>query len=479
MSTASTSRTNGQSDDGQGAELGHVPVWKIRPSPENDQLYRPINPEDPEIIALSESIRDRGLLEPLAITVDGYILSGHRRFAAAKLAGLTEVQCRIIQIHREGNIDEFVRLLREHNRQRDKSRDEKLREELVSINPDDAHAELWRYRRTEAAVKLKSFKIVGSKHRCEISTAKQPLLQALLKIIHRLKSFWPTSDRRIHYGLLNDPPLIHASKPKSRYKNDSTSYKALTEILTRARLAGFIPYEAIGDETRPVLLWEVHADSRAFVREQLGTMFRGYWRNLQQSQPNHVEIIVEKNTVAPIVKSIAGEYCIPLTSGRGFASLPPRQAMAERFKTSGKEKLVVLIVSDHDPDGEEIAQSFARSMRDDFDVAAVHPIKVALTRAQVQQYRLGHGQEPKRKSTNYQKFIECYGKRSFEIEALEPATLQQILRTAIESVIDQAAYAAEIEAEKKDAAFLAEVRTQVSSVLSSLRLDDKEADSDG
>jgi len=35
----------------------------------------------------------------------------------------------------------------------------------------------------------------------------------------------------------------------------------------------------------------------------------------------------------------------------------------------------VLIVSDFDPDGEEIAQSFARSLRDDFSISTIKPVK--------------------------------------------------------------------------------------------------------
>jgi len=95
-----------------------------------------------------------------------------------------------------------------------------------------------------------------------------------------------------------------------------------------------------------------------------------------QSQPNHIEIVCEKNTVEPIVRTVAADYCIPVTSGRGYCSLPPRNVMAQRYQRSGKEKLVLLLLSDFDPDGEEIAHSFARSMRDDFAVADVHAIKV-------------------------------------------------------------------------------------------------------
>lgn len=46
------------------------------------------------------------------------------------------------------------------------------------------------------------------------------------------------------------------------------------------------------------------------------------------------------------------------------------------------------MVSDFDPDGEEIAHSFARSMRDDFGIQKVHAVKVALTGEQVHEFGL-------------------------------------------------------------------------------------------
>ena len=45
-------------------------------------------------------------------------------------------------------------------------------------------------------------------------------------------------------------------------------------------------------------------------------------------------------------------------------------------------------LSDFDPEGEDIAHSLARSLRDDFGIDAIEPIKVALTAAQVQELRL-------------------------------------------------------------------------------------------
>ena len=437
------------------------PLGEIHPSPENDRLYRPVDPADPEIISLAESLRTNGVLEPLVVSGDGWIVSGHRRHCAAKLAGLDRVPCRVLPIRRADDPEGFVRLLREHNRQRDKTLDEKLREEIVSTNPHEAASALYEYRRAAAAVDVSAIRIDGPKRRKRISAAKRPMLDAAIVVIEERRDYWPLTVRQIHYGLLNDPPLKHASKPRSKYQNDKDSYKDLSDLLTRARLEGLVPFAAIDDETRAIVVLDSHPDPRAFMRRELAGFLRGYWRDLMQSQPNHIEIVGEKNTVATILKTVALEYAIPLTTGRGFCSLPPRHAMAERFRKSGKEKLLLLFVSDFDPEGEEIAHSFARSMRDDFGVDAIHPIKVALTAAQVEHHKLPPIMQAKEKSANRKKFVERHGENVYELEALAPDALQQILREAIESVIDRDAYTAETETEADDAAWLDEQRQRV------------------
>jgi len=329
-----------------------VPISKICPSPENNKLYRPVQGDDPEVIALAKSIEEFGVQEPLVITQDGYIVSGHRRRVAAWQAGLRKVPCRRLTI-RHGDPD-FVRLLREANRQRVKTREEILREEVVSINPDDAHRALSDYREQKARVSATTIQIRPSEGRAAISKAKTPFLNACRSVIERLEDYWPLADRQIHYQLLNDPPLIHASKPASRYRNDRVSYKALVDLLTRARHDRRISYDVIADATRPVTKWNVFSSVGAFYRGQLKEILNGYWRDLVQSQPNHIEIVAEKLTIKSIVEPVAGRYCIPLTIGRGFCSTRPLYDISQRFRASDKQKLVILSISDLDPDGDEI-----------------------------------------------------------------------------------------------------------------------------
>jgi hypothetical protein len=147
--------------------------------------------------------------------------------------------------------------------------------------------------------------------------------------------------------------------------------------------------------------------------------------------------------------------------------------MVNRFKRTGKRRLVLLIVSDFDPEGEDIAHSFARSLRDDFDVTSIHPIKVALTREQVAEMRLPPQMKAKEGSSRRKKFVERNGDDVFELEAIPPERLQQILRATIDGVIDTEGFNREIEQEKRDAQHLHGVRRATHATLSKITQDEE------
>lgn len=455
-----------------GAAAQMIALARLVPAPENDQLYRPVDPQDPEVQALAESIRTYGLREPLVITADGFVLSGHRRRVAALLAGLTEVPCRVEPFARGDDPDRFVRLLREYNRQRIKTRAEQVREVVVSLSPEAAHEALRRHRIEKSDLSdfepAAAVRAGARRMRRAISTAKQPLLAAVQRVLNERQAFWPLSDRSVHYALLNDPPLRHAAKPGSRYRNDRASYGDLTDLLTRARLAGLIPWSAIGDETRPVVLWQADAGVQPFVARELERFLADYWRDYQQGQPNHIEIVAEKLSVRQIVEPVAQEYGLPLTIGRGYCSITPRRAMARRFRAGGRDKLILIMLSDFDPDGEAIAQSFVRSLRDDFGIENAQAVKAALTSAQVARFRLPPQMQAKKGAATYADFTRRHGEAVYELEALAPRALQDLLRQAILGVLDVAAFNRELELERRDAAFLAGVRAQARQALTGL-----------
>jgi hypothetical protein len=171
-----------------------------------------------------------------------------------------------------------------------------------------------------------------------------------------------------------------------------------------------------------------------------------------------------------VLRDVAAEFGMPMTSGRGFSSLPPRIKMRNRYRASGKQQFILIIVSDFDPAGEWIAQSFARSMRDDFDVK-VHPIKAALTLEQVQGMDLPSSIDVK-DSTHKKEFVRRYGRdqQPFELEALHPTQLQQIVNETIESVLNLALYNGEIRQAHEDARQITGIRQTVQDLLKDVKV---------
>ncbi len=436
-----------------------TPIDSIQPSPENDSIYGAIDPSNIDLINLARDIATSGVREPLQVCRDGYIVSGHRRYAAAKLAGLDQLPVVKLNLRRlEHSSSEWMRLLRAHNHQRVKLAHVRIKEALLDIDPDLAHEQLIAAREERASTSPPSIVIDGEKVRCLISDRKQQMLDRVLEVVGELKEFWPVSVRQIHYGLLNAPPLRNSSKGKQRslYENDIKSYNDLCDLVTRARLIGLIPWHAVADETRPVSGIRNSQDLAQFVDLETHNFLRGYRRNLLQSQADHVELVVEKLTVQGIIEPVAKRYTMPMTVGRGYCSIQPRYEIVQRYMQSGKDRLVLLIASDFDPDGEEIAESFVKSIRDDFNVSEVRASKILLRRDQIEDWGLPANQlEAKESSSKFTKFVERYGSRAvYELEAVQPSQMQQAVIDAIESTIDLRAFNAELGQEKRDAAQL-------------------------
>ena len=439
----------------------------IKPASENELLYDKFSPfVDEDDYRLVMSIRKDGIREPLHVSADRVLLSGHRRLAAARCLGLTIVPCIVTDdiVFRDLTEDERIKILATFNRQRDKSHAERIREAMLEVDPHEAYANLVQYRQNRREIELEQNIILGvQKRRAKITT--KAFLQAAQLVIESEKKYWPLTVRRVHYLLLNNPPLRHDNKPGSTYGNNMSSYKALTSLLLRARLTRDIPHDSIEDETRPVSVLQTYQHPADFIRDEIENFLWGYYRDILRGQLNHIEILVEKNAIRRHVEVVAYEYRIPCTTTRGFSSLTPRLRIVQRFKRSGKARLVLLILSDFDPDGEEIAASFPRSLRDDFGLSDVMAYKVAISGADVKEHGLPADLEAKPSSPNYRKFVARHGVHVAELDAAPVDLLQDKLRTAIEHCLDMDLFNAEFAKEKEDAKVIAATRKMVLDVL--------------
>jgi hypothetical protein len=416
----------------------------------------------------------RGVLEPLLISLDGFLISGHRRRIASLITGLNEVPVQIHPISRKEDPDGFLKLLVEANSHRIKNVTELLHESAIKIDPKTAHDQIVNDRvdkQKRNRSKLSVIAPVSSGQRFKLSKAKMPMVIAINNILRTQRNYWPLSARQVHYRLLGlNAPLIHASKPNSRYLNDLKSYRAVTDVLTRGRLEGLIDWDAIDDDTRPIDLNEAFNNPAEFLRQELKGFLKGYWRNRQQSQPNHIEIVIEKLTVRTILSQVSSEYTLPVSTIRGMGTTTPKKKLVDRFRRSRKRRLTLLVVTDLDPAGDTIAEDLVKSFKRDYGITNIEAFKVALTIEQVRQFNLQPSMDAKIKSPGYKNFVERYGiTDAYELEALEPADLIGLLRSAINNVIDVDLYNQELAAEEADSAQIIALQRQAEQFFKSLK----------
>ncbi|MCX7408014.1 MAG: hypothetical protein NTZ32_08020 [Planctomycetales bacterium] len=444
--------------DHEGVVMRHVNT--LLPSPENNVLYRDRDSRKPDRKRLVESIRKtNGPKAPLLVSLDAFIISGHERHAASIEAGIDMVKVLVQDLRRSDHTpDEWLSILREHNTGRDKTQDEKIREKIVDVDPDEAMSAVVDFQIERAKPKSKTVVIPDKiKKRSKITKQSRDFADAIISILTGpLKNVLPVNERAVHYRLL--PPLnVRTSRGVKGfvYGNDKRSVKALSRMLTRLRLIGEVPWEWICDETRPVSVWKCFRDAAEFLGEEMNDLYTGFARDLLQSQSAHYEIITEKLTVKSFIDPVAMRYTMPVAYIRGSSGIDARYQVAQRYRASGKSALVMFILSDCDPAGDMICESTTHSMRDEFGVRNVSAIRVSMTHQQADEQGVSSSVDVllAKESSVTPKFIKRHGRNDcYELEAVSPETLSQWLDEAIRGNIDVDVYNHEVEEQAKDVA---------------------------
>lgn len=141
----------------------------------------------------------------------------------------------------------------------------------------------------------------------------------------------------------------------------------------------------------------------------------------------------EKDALAGVIAPTATEFHATLMVNKGYSSQSAMYESAHRFINSGRRPLL-LYLGDHDPSGEDMV----RDIRDRlilFGVEEIEVRKLALTMDQIHQYNPPPNptkvDDPRAAS-----YISEFGNSSWEVDALPPQALNDIIREAFEGVID-------------------------------------------
>lgn len=211
--------------------------------------------------------------------------------------------------------------------------------------------------------------------------------------------------------------------------NTVQSYGRLGSLISDARLAGLVSWWAIEDRTRglhKLPSW----DSPSAIVDACAAQYR---EDLWDDQRLLVEVWVEKEALAGVFQRICDEMRVPLFSCRGYVSQSAMWRAAQRHIRCGK-RVKVLHFGDHDPSGLDMT----RDIRDRLELfnAPARIVRVALNRDQINDYQPPPN-PAKTTDARYAAYQAEHGDESWELDALEPAVLSQLVEDNVLLVRDQ------------------------------------------
>lgn len=226
--------------------------------------------------------------------------------------------------------------------------------------------------------------------------------------------------------------------------NTEKSYKNVGQLVSNARLAGLMDWNAIEDRVRQPKVQSEFEDLGELVEAALRSYRLPRWKG----QECYAELWVEKDALAGVLAPLAREFHVTLMVNRGYSSQSAMYESAIRFKDYANKRLVLFYLGDHDPSGEDMV----RDIRDRLAMFGVEDLeveKLALTMDQIREFNPPPN-PAKITDPRAGKYIERHGDESWEVDALPPEELSRIIRVAFEGIIDREAMDEILEQEETD-----------------------------
>jgi hypothetical protein len=258
--------------------------------------------------------------------------------------------------------------------------------------------------------------------------------------------------------------------------NRQSEYKRLGAIINDARLAGLVDWDAIVDRTRAVRSLPHWSDPAAIVKAAAESFAVDKWAD----QPCRVEVWIEKDALVGVFEPVCQELDVPLFSCRGYTSQSEVWGAAQRLERylEDGQRVVVLHFGDHDPSGLDMTRDIEQRLHlfllhdwyrhererhahwppDEFRNWAIteHPSqgwdsrlevrRLALTWSQVGQYSPPPN-PAKETDARFRRYLEEFGDESWELDALEPNVLGQLVRDEVDDLLDHDRWNAAVERE--------------------------------
>lgn len=221
--------------------------------------------------------------------------------------------------------------------------------------------------------------------------------------------------------------------------NTERSYKRITSIANDARLAGLIDWDAIEDRTRAFLRRQRWNNGAEILEAAAGSFHLDMW----DGQPNRVFCIVEKEALVGVLESVCNRYDVPVLAARGYPSCTVLREFAKEdlipYIHEGEQNLTILHLGDHDPSGidmtRDLSDRIAQFSRLDTLCGDVTLKRIALNMPQIEE-RKPPPNPAKVTDSRFAEYARKFGRESWELDALPPQYLVQLVEGEITKCID-------------------------------------------
>lgn len=236
--------------------------------------------------------------------------------------------------------------------------------------------------------------------------------------------------------------LYYQMVARGHIENSERSYKNFGNVIDDGRLAGLIDWDHIVDRTRNLRENGHFRDPASIMRAAVASYQIDKWGR----QPYRVEVWIEKDALVGVIDGACRRLDVPYFACRGYTSQSEMWGAArrlQRWRDRGQTP-VILYFGDHDPSGLDMT----RDVFDRLDLFAgdIKVDRLALNWDQVERYSPPPN-PAKLTDTRAEAYIAEFGLSSWELDALEPTTIANLIETAVDQFRDPDLWAEAVEEE--------------------------------
>lgn len=223
--------------------------------------------------------------------------------------------------------------------------------------------------------------------------------------------------------------------------NDTNHYKRVVGAMTKARWDGTVSMTAFIDRER-TMFGETEDETKDLQneiergKEQIHAWMNAYNLNRWSNQENYIEVGIEKKALQGVFEDPCESVGVGLAPFKGYSSITFLHGLAGRFEdaiANGKTP-IILYFGDYDPSGLDIPRSVSDNLsRMGVDVEVK---RIALNPDQIHEMDLP-GVPAKLTDSRTNNWL---GGEVVECDAVEPMTLAQMCRDAIDEHFNQDLY---------------------------------------